>query len=160
MEETWQSWRSEIEANLDEIDISSFDAPQNVNLIHVRRGDTLAMGSTHGVLTNDYFMNAISANSKSYMCTDEHTLPMEFLEGETSIEVLGPQSSNTWQSLKLFRYAKEFHGCNSTLSWWGAKLSSTSLQNIQILPTPWLGFKESSADDSLFIPTATYVKAK
>jgi hypothetical protein len=142
---------------------------EDVVVMHIRRGDTVGkIAKVRGLLTYEYYEDALEIISRVrkielrrvIAVTDDLETSKKDLRGIQITDWLGPDELDAIQALKIFSNATNFIGANSTLSWWGAKLSSTSLQNIQILPTPWLGFKESSADDSLFIPTATYVKAK
>lgn len=142
---------------------------EDVVVMHIRRGDTVGkIAKVRGLLTCKYYEDALEVISHArkielrrvIAITDDIKTSQNDLRGIRITDWVGPDEVNAIQALKIFSNAKNFIGANSTLSWWGAKLSSTSLQNIQILPTPWLGFKESIADESLFIPTVTYVKAK
>ena len=142
---------------------------ENVVVMHIRRGDTVGKNAkVRGLLTYKYYEDALEIISHArkielrrvIAITDDIKTSQNDLRGIRSTDWVGPDEVNAIQALKIFSNAKNFIGANSTLSWWGAKLSSTSLQNIQILPTPWLGFKESVADKSLFIPNVTYTQAK
>ena len=142
---------------------------ENVVVMHIRRGDTVGKNAkVRGLLTYKYYEDALEIISHArkielrrvIAITDDIKTSQNDLRGIRITDWVGPDEVNAIQALKIFSNAKNFIGANSTLSWWGAKLSSTSLQNIQILPTPWLGFKESVADKSLFIPNVTYTQAK
>ena len=142
---------------------------EDVVVMHIRRGDTVGkIAKVRGLLTYKYYEDALEIISHArkielrrvIAITDDIKTSQNDLRGIRITDWVGPDEVNAIQALKIFSNAKNFIGANSTLSWWGAKLSSTSLQNIQILPTPWLGFKESVADKSLFIPNVTYTQAK
>jgi hypothetical protein len=142
---------------------------EDVVVMHIRRGDTVGkIAKVRGLLTCKYYEDALEIISHArkielrrvIAITDDIKTSQNDLRGIRITDWVGPDEVNAIQALKIFSNAKNFIGANSTLSWWSAKLSSTSLQNIQILPTPWLGFKESVADKSLFIPNVTYTQAK
>jgi hypothetical protein len=149
-------------------EISEIDS-KDVVVMHIRRGDTVGkIAKVRGILNCEYYEDALEIISsvrkiklrRIIAITDDIETSKKDLRGIQITDWLGPDELGAMQALKVFLNATNFIGANSTLSWWGAKLSSTSPQNIQILPTPWLGFKQSIADESLFIPTATYIKAK
>jgi hypothetical protein len=140
-----------------------------VVVMHVRRGDTVGkIAEVRGLLTCKYYEDALEIISlkrkieikRVIAITDDIKTSKKDLKEIRITDWVGPDELDAIQALKVFSNATNFIGANSTLSWWGVKLSSSSLQNIQILPTPWLGFKKSIADESLFIPTVTYIKAK
>jgi hypothetical protein len=149
-------------------EISEIDS-KDVVVMHIRRGDTVGKNAKiRGLLTCEYYEDALETIlsvrkiklRRVIAITDDIETSKKDLKGIRITDWFGPDELDPIQALKVFSNATNFIGANSTLSWWGARLSSTSLQNIQILPTPWLGFKESIADESLFIPTVTYIKAK
>lgn len=158
-------WLSAINNTYENLDVNSAD----VVVLHIRRGDTVGkIAEVRGLLSVEYYKNAlkiISLKQKRKPCkiiaiTDDLIASKKALEGMPITHWFGPNDLSAVEALKIFKTATNFIGANSTLSWWGAKLSDTSDSNIQILPKPWLGFKESIADQALFIPTATYIRAE
>jgi len=138
-------------------------------ILHFRRGDTVGKkAKTRGLLTSKYYEEAIRLISnernfkpkKIFAITDDLKTSKEDFKEIPVTDWFGPDELGAIQALKIFMSAQNFVGSNSTLSWWGAKLSSAPEQSIRILPTPWLGFKESIADQALFCPSVTYVGAK
>ncbi len=153
VEKTWPIWKNEIEEALMEVNISEFDSVANASVIHVRRGDTLSLMSTHGLLTSTYFKGIQNSELKTYLSTDDKNIPTAFRDLASVEAILNPENSTTWQCLKLFCNAKEFYGSNSTLSWWGSYLRKTSRVGISILPFPWtkipLGYESALHTDQV-----------
>ena len=139
-------------------------------ILHFRRGDTVGKNAkTRGLLTSNYYDEAIRVISKErnfkpkniIAITDDLKTSKKDFKDIPVTDWFGPDEIGAIQALKVFVNAPNFVGSNSTLSWWGAKLSSAPIdQSIRILPFPWLGFKESIADQALFNPSVTYIGAK
>lgn len=140
----------------------------HVLFLHIRRGDTVGkISKTRGLLTSKYYLNAINSIELKSGIKFEHIIAVtddiETSKKElSSIPIskwLGPQDLNSIETLKVFIEARNFIGANSTLSWWGVKLSNDANRGYKVLPKPWLGFKESDADKALFFSNLQYVDA-
>ena len=139
-------------------------------ILHVRRG-TVSQGkpaAIRGSLSAAYYKKAIDfiADARRLQPKNIIALTDDVKTSKADLSSLpisywfGPEKIDTVQALKVFMNAKNFIGANSTLSWWGARLSISSPHQISILPKPWLGFKESNADEALHIPKVNYFKAE
>ena len=139
-------------------------------ILHVRRGD-VSLGkpaAIRGSLSEAYYKKAIDfiADARGFIPKNIIALTDDVKTSKTDLSSLpisywfGPEKIDTVQTLKVFMNAKNFIGANSTLSWWGARLSISLPHQISILPRPWLGFKESNADEALYIPKVNYFKAE
>ena len=147
--------------------IVGLDNP-HVLILHIRRGDTVGkVSKTRGLLTSKYYLNAInSIEFKSgikfkhiiAVTDDIETSKKELIRIPISLW-LGPQDLNAIETLKVFVEARNFIGANSTLSWWGIRLSNDVSRSYKVLPRPWLGFRESDADKALFFSNLQYVDA-
>jgi hypothetical protein len=137
VEKSWSSWEGELRQAIQEIDTVNYDNLKNSVVVHVRRGDTLVHGNSQGVLTCKYFAKAVGDNHQAVLCTDDTNLPIEFLQLLNPRRILTPNEVNVWQTLKIFLLAQEFHGSNSTLSWWAAFCRASYSNGLSTLPTPW-----------------------
>jgi hypothetical protein len=164
--------KDEVKTWLSEILLPSefTDVADDSIILHVRRGD-VSQGkpaAIRGSLSEAYYKKAIDfiASNRRFKPKNIIALTDDVKTSKTDLSSLpisywfGPEEIDTVQSLKVFMNAKNFIGANSTLSWWGARLSISSPHQISILPRPWLGFKESKADEALHIPKVNYFKAE
>jgi hypothetical protein len=140
----------------------------DVLILHIRRGDTVGkISESRGLLTSVYYQNAIDIiEFKSGVkfnhiiaVTDDIETSQKVLTNIPISKWLGPQDLNAIEALKVFINARNFIGANSTLSWWGVRLSKDFGDSYKILPRPWLGFRESDADKALFFSSIQYVDA-
>lgn len=140
----------------------------HVLFLHIRRGDTVGkISKTRGLLTAKYYLNAINSIEfrsgikfkQIIAVTDDIETSKKELSSIPISKWLGPQDLNSIEALKVFIEARNFIGANSTLSWWGVKLSHDANRGYKVLPKPWLGFRESDADKALFFSNLQYVDA-
>jgi hypothetical protein len=142
---------------------------EDVIFLHVRRGDTVGKNANiRGLLSSEYYKNSIERITlernviprRIIVITDDLETSQKDINNLPITDWFGPEEISPIQALQIFSKARNFVGANSTLSWWGAKLSCDVAQNIQILPKPWLGFQNSTADDALFIPSVIYIQSE
>jgi hypothetical protein len=135
--------------------------------IHVRRGDTISVAShrSRGVMGKDYYSEAIeliekrnNLNSKIIVVTDDlHNSKLD-LQNLNVSKWLGPVDLSPVETLKLITTSKSFIGCNSTFSWWGAKLLNHYGNKNVYLPKPW--YLNQKVDDEIFISGVNYLEWK
>ena len=159
------AWFEDIQVN----DFLNYFDKEEIIVLHIRRGDTVGkLSKTRGLLSKAYYASAInfilSKNNyrtfKIIAITDDLKNSKVDMTGLNIDFWFGPKDLNAVQTLKVFTLSKNFVGSNSTLSWWGVKLSNPSKNFIQVLPEPWLAFEKSPADDALRIPGVIYMTAK
>lgn len=146
------------------------DKIQNSLVLHIRRGD-VANGRAaliRGNLTSNYYKKALEIIYKKSNAPFENIIAItdDLIAAQMEFATLpinhwyGPDDLDAIQALKLFSISKNFIGANSTLSWWGARLAVEMPKRNSILPTPWLGFLPSKADEALFIPNVSFIKSE
>lgn len=159
------AWFEDIQVN----DFFNYFNKEEIIVLHIRRGDTVGkLSKTRGLLSKAYYASAInfilSKNNyrafKIIAITDDLKNSKVDMFGLNIDFWFGPKDLDAVQTLKVFTLSKNFVGSNSTLSWWGVKLSNPSKNFIQVLPEPWLAFEKSPADDALRIPGVIYMTAK
>jgi hypothetical protein len=137
VESVWEQISNEINGLLDLTEVLDISFYSQMQAIHFRRGDTIYLKNTLGVLSVKYYLNNLLPNITRLVCTDDINFE-KFIENSVSNSiVLTPLHTNAWQTLKIFSSAKEFLGSNSTLSWWAAKIRSKNGMNRSVLPVPW-----------------------
>jgi hypothetical protein len=161
---TWESWSSEFKDMIEAVSVAEIASEINYNAIHIRRGDTLDLAGTHGVLAESYFETSMNSSIRTYVCTDESRIPIGYLKAIQPAAVYTPRELDVWQTIKLFINAQSFQGANSTLSWWAsyARLRSGKLNTS--LPNPWTrtlqGYEKALHIDGVSYLDARFVNAE
>jgi hypothetical protein len=159
VDSVWGQISREIHEFLNHTVVPEINLLSTGQIIHFRRGDTVNLQSTHGLLSTHYFLRNMSPNLETIVCTDDMSY-RDFIEKEFNTRLIfTPLDTSTWQSLKILCVAKEFIGSNSTLSWWAAKIRSKSEKNASILPRPWT-VSGSNYEHGLNIPEVRFVVAQ
>ena len=146
VEKSWVLFSKELLIYLQE-EISLGDFEINMDdyiLIHVRRGDLINQLDSMGALSAEYYLNGLkkienNQSKKLIVVTDDLTGAQDVIKVLNPELVYGPLDLNPWQTLKLMSSSSNFICANSTLSWWGAYLSTKINKNSHcIIPDPWL----------------------
>lgn len=128
--------------------------------IHIRRGDYVTnkeASSFHGLCSLDYYRNAVDRVSSGlnvpygFVFSDDPVWAKENLNLEcefTVVDVNGVDEPHL--DLWLMSACKHFVIANSSLSWWGAWLSSSPGKRV-IAPARW--FSNSTMDTSDLFPS-------
>ncbi len=129
--------------------LASVEAPL---VVHVRLGD-YRLETSFGILTEEYYQCIGTLwNSGNYkkiwLFSDE---PLEAIDVipknlRQYVRVINDSNENPATTLELMRLGNGYVIANSSLSWWGAKLSKTSNPAV-IAPTPW--FKSMQEPEEL-----------
>lgn len=135
--------------------IHSFDLSKDV-VIHVRRGDYVDKSSYHGLLSLDYYENAIqemigtSTQSLIHVVTDDLSNTKLLFSNSLykgRIRYFQPSNkSSVVDSLNLMICAKKLIIANSSFSWWGAFLDS---DKSVLAPKKWF---KSNPNPALLLP--------
>lgn len=104
--------------------------------IHVRRGDYLESPNFYGILTKRYYDKILSNNKKYVLFTEIKDQVKDFQNDKNVITIIDQQKATVWETLALLADSKTLHMANSTLSWWGAKLSENN-NKVITMPFPW-----------------------
>jgi hypothetical protein len=121
-------------------------------VVHVRLGD-YRLESNFGILSKDYYkciQNMWNSGTyrKIWLFSDEPSAAIEFIPESFRryVRVINDSNENPATTLELMRLGNGYVIANSSLSWWGAKLSRTE-NPVVIAPTPW--FKSMSEPEKL-----------
>lgn len=114
----------------------------NYGVIHFRRGDLVKYSDTMGLLTIEYFRDAIAQALKGIVgdirlivLTDDYEVArLNF--PSPSAHIYGPTHFNSWESIAIMSKAKFVITSNSTFSWWGALMCHLNGGKAYI-PNPW-----------------------
>ncbi len=150
--QNWQYVRSQIDCISAELisHLTSVRSKILLNLqgaeygvLHFRRGDLLSYQDSMGVLTTEYFENALriaritteSESFKTIVISDDKELAVQNFS-DIGHTIYGPDDLSEWESLALMADAKFVITSNSTFSWWGGLLASRR-GGVAIIPDPW-----------------------
>lgn len=119
-------------------------------LCHIRRGDFLDLQQSFGVLSYEYYLNAIDMLRSSgvqgpvWVMTDSPSeISTEFLEKADAELIIEPTNTQTTETFAVMQACSSFIISNSTFSWWAAYSSNSS--NV-IAPEPWFKSMEEPKD--------------
>lgn len=154
----WETIAEEITAAITQSRVDwNFDLTE-CTVVHVRRGDTLSLKDTYGLLSVAYFNQNSVAGQRTVISTDDSNLPNEYRTKLKPTSVISPKDASAWEAFTLMVDGKAFVGSNSTLSWWASYIRSKAGASDTFLPHPWtkkvLGFEEA-----LRIPDIQYNEA-
>jgi hypothetical protein len=117
---------------------------QQFTSIHIRRGDYLNHRETYGLLSANYYQNAIHSLSQMgklyqlHVFSDDVQTARDVLKSvvpDDTIWIDPPSGSSAVESLVLMSFASSNIIANSTYSWWGAALNRQN--NVVIAPKKW-----------------------
>jgi hypothetical protein len=132
-------------------------AAENPIMVHVRRGDYANLIDDFGLLSCEYYQNALDALSdptkteQVWIFSDDINLAKKLLSSVTDKELIWidpPMESSAAESMMLMATARKLVIANSTFSWWAAMLGNRN--KMVIAPAKW--FKGRSDPEDL-IPT-------
>jgi hypothetical protein len=129
----------------------------NPIVVHVRRGDYSNLKDTFGILSDQYYFNAIKdlvqrngINQPIWIFSDELHMVRESMPKVMSLNPLlvdAPVSVSAAESLILMSYANVLVMANSTFSWWAAWLNQGN--KLVIAPDKWF---RALPDPELLLP--------
>jgi hypothetical protein len=123
-------------------------AKRKILALHVRRGDYKRLKETFGLLSGDYYINAMEVLARSGSMTDEIWI---FSDAVADVEMKGlqsklqhygvpvkivipPSDSKAAESLLLMSFCHSLVIANSTFSWWAARISTS---RFIVRPSSW-----------------------
>jgi hypothetical protein len=125
----------------------------NAVCVHVRRGDYLltAHFEHHGLCSADYYRRAVrlirerEANPQFFVFSDDWQWCREHLADSDMAIVDANKPGAGQDELRLMAACRHHVIANSSLSWWGAWLSTSGGQ-IVVAPKPWLSKTPDTPD--------------
>lgn len=119
-------------------------------LCHIRRGDFLELQDTFGVLSYEYYLNAIDqlrfsgVKGPVWVMTDSpNEISPKFLENADAELIIEPANTIPTDTFAVMQACDSYIISNSTFSWWAAYASSA--KNV-IAPKPWFKSMEEPMD--------------
>jgi len=119
-------------------------ASTNAVAIHVRQGDYVQLSNTFGLLTSNYYHDAISEVNRNileptyFIFSDDVSAARKILEGANCEKIHfmnPPENSNPAESLLLMSKCKGLVIANSSFSYWSALLGG--VKDLVVYPAPW-----------------------
>jgi len=133
--------------------------------MHVRRGDYVNFSGTYGLLSVNYYQDAIWNLSQQnhlyqlHIFSDDIKAAREMLKNSVPEDVVWidpPSESNPVESLMLMSLASSNIIANSTYSWWGATLNRS--KHAVIAPMKW--FRSMKDPELLYPPEWKLIESK
>jgi hypothetical protein len=166
----WQDWKIAASSNElfskelqlfleDHIDLPPGTKSSSRIVIHIRRGDLLYQHNLelYGVVPLSSYRKVLNElrilfpSSQLVTLTDS---PFEVMSEGSCDDfgvILGPDTCDPWQALKVMKNATAVISANSTLSWWGAFLA-VQIGGIVYVPTPWYANFPTEASEKKMFP--------
>ncbi len=129
--------------------------------LHIRRGNYVnvaEVNSVHGTCSMDYYQEALRyikqrvANPVFYVFSDDIAWAKANLTGNDNFVFIDVNdAAHDYEDLRLMQHCKHHIIANSTFSWWGAWLN-TSSEKIVIAPSKWFADEEKNKTASAIIP--------
>lgn len=121
--------------------------------LHVRRQDYVNLQHFHGLVSVEYYREAVKTirsqyhDTKVFVFSDDHAwcrenLPRDFFFVD---------KTNMWEDLRLMASCKHAVLANSSFGWWGSWLGDNQLGRTVIAPKKW--FVSPDVDDRDLIPS-------
>jgi hypothetical protein len=144
--------------------ISKVKIPENLltqikesAVLHVRQGDLNNVKTTMGILSAQYYSRALDQLFMDYpgknviVVTDDVPGAQQVLDMKRITRIIGPETLDAWQTLKIMSLAPYLVTANSTLSWWGGYLAKKAGATV-VLPQPWFLNWHEEVGDAFYFP--------
>jgi hypothetical protein len=140
-------------------DVSTPTVYDDYQLIHIRRKDFMNNKNTHGVLSVEYYAQALIPDLPLVIIGDEDVLPRDFGNLVNEFQYFGPRELGELEAMFLALKCQRFVMSNSTFSWWCGILAASKGKQV-IMPSPWtkseqnwvnLHFSNFTPQESIFI---------
>jgi hypothetical protein len=140
-------------------EVSTAIDDHDFQLIHIRRKDFMNNKNTHGVLSVEYYVQALIPDLPLIIIGDEDVLPIEFENLVHEFQYFGPRERDELETMFLALKCKRFVMSNSSFSWWCGALAAAKGKQV-IMPSSWtkseqnwvnLRFANFIPQDSIFI---------
>lgn len=119
--------------------------PEKYEAVHIRKGDFKFHQDTYGILSNQYYLNAIQNKLPLVVVTDFREESSELIRMLAPFQIYDSSNSTAWDALAIMSHAEILHISNSTLSWWGG-FGASEIGKKVFMPSPF--YKSLNAEDS------------
>ena len=109
----------------------------NYQVVHIRLGDFI--DSSNGVIDPASFADHIDANLPLIVCTNGSIKEVQLVTRFRIDRIITTDETTAWETLAIINNSVRFIGVNSTLSWWGALITSAS-NKPAYLPRQWKSY--------------------
>ena len=161
VQNAWSTLKKALEWKFDltEANVRKVIKFKKYSILHVRRGDYVQNSEHYGLLSLQYYQEALRYLNYSPIITTDDLAFAERIKAEfRTVQVIGPDELNSWETLCAMSVADELVTANSSLSWW-ASYFLTSENRTAFLPKPW--FRKHNSDSPLvYFPGARLIDAK
>lgn len=132
------------------------DYRSNLEVIHVRQGDTKSLANRKrvGVLDHLYYQKLLERKSKRdwrVVVTDDVEGAQEILQGIEVDKIFGPSDLDPWETLWVMANSRRLVAANSTFSWWGGFLALENGAEV-VIPKPFFVSSELDTKGALKYP--------
>ena len=144
--------------------ISKIKVPENLlneiqesAVLHIRQGDLNNVKNTMGILSAQYYSKALDQITSEcpgknvIVVTDDVPGARKVLDLKRITRIIGPETLDAWQTLKIMSLAQYLVTANSTLSWWGGFLANKAGSKV-VLPQPWFLDWHEEVGDAFYFP--------
>lgn len=122
---------------------------ETATVLHIRRGDYIALPEIHGILTVDWYRGACTGLDPVDIIVFSDDLAwcrdLDFLQGATFVD-----EPDEVVALHLMSQFRHFVISNSTFSWWAAWLAGAK---DVVVPDPWFGVAGPQDFHDIYEPT-------
>jgi len=159
IENAWSNFGLELNST-----ISNVKIPENLLIqiqtsavLHIRQGDLNNVKNTMGILSAQYYSRALdrlfidSPGKNVIVVTDDVPGALKVLDMRRITRIIGPETLDAWQTLKIMSLAPYLVTANSTLSWWGGYLANKAGSTV-VLPQPWFLNWHEEVGDAFYFP--------
>ena len=147
VEEVWDILRREISEVSEYFSENRMEMLSEKTAMHVRRGDYVLSPNTWGLLSLQYYKEALGDLNGVQCFTDmDINQAKKFFENSPSVQILTPNDANEISVLLNLSKMNKLAIANSSLSWWGGFLASKRAALV-IAPDPWFRKSDSWSNE-------------
>ena len=167
VDESWDTFGKDLTSTLSKVELPKFLdlAVKESLVVHVRQGDLNNVKESMGILSLEYYLDAIeflrkkTGKHKTIILTDDVNGAMKTFLGQEIDKFVGPESLNAWETLKLMSISPNLITANSTLSWWGGYVAGKSGSNV-VMPKPWFRNWHEEVGDAFYFDGVSVMSSK
>jgi hypothetical protein len=141
---------------------SRLKLPETFDVIHVRKYPTegLSFSRIHlGNLSDEYYISWFKGNKPKNLIIlcEKKELVSGLLTKIDALQVLTDSDTNAWETLAIMSHARKLLTSNSTLSWWGGRISQEVSNSHVWLPSRWSYWNNVNSSNYHFQGSQTHI---